>query len=207
MIYYSAHCGGNINRVKYCKENGIRVMVTAGDYRKPYTEFALDNGAWRDYLKGEPFNHERFKKVLSMVKNSNLTPDFVVLPDIVGGGRNSLNLSRQYLWLTEMYNCYLSVQDGMCPEMIGNEFLENIAGIFVGGTTVWKWRNVHIWVAFAHQHGLKCHVGRVNTLKHFNDCVSLGVDTADGSTLIRHDQMERISEYMKISHNIQKRLA
>lgn len=62
------------------------------------------------------------------------------------------------------------------------------------------------WVSFADKHGLNIHVGRVGTLKAFQDCISCGVTSADGSALVRNRKIEKIPLYLDIAEHEQKRL-
>lgn len=76
----------------------------------------------------------------------------------------------------------------------------NLVGIFVGGTTIWKWKNVHLWSKYAHDNGMNCHVGRVGTLINFQRCASADVDSADGSNLIRNGKHHNIPRYLNATN-------
>lgn len=198
MIYYSAHPGctnPNHEKLVFFKDNDIRIMLSAAYYRNPVLSYACDNGAWTDFCRGLPFNSKRFLDTLKRIDKLDKLPDFVVMPDIVTGGKSSLSLSKQYLYLTEDYPCYLPVQDGMVPEDLDG--FGDIAGLFVGGSTDWKWNTVGIWSDYAHDNGMFCHVGRVGTLENFIRCGVAGVDSADGSGLIRNGKYHNIPYYLK----------
>lgn len=202
--YYASHPGAtnpDNHRVRYLKENRIGLMISAEHWGKPFTDYAVDNGAWSDYVYNRPFNTERFRRVLVKISQQELQPDFVVLPDIVRGGKRSLNLSKQYLYLADSLSCYLAVQDGISPDMISGDIWDCISGIFVGGSDVWKWRYLHIWVDLAHFHEKKIHVGRVGTLKAMQRCEYAGVDSADGSSLIRNQKHVDIMRFLNIAFN------
>ena len=170
-------------------------MVSAAYYQKPILNYSCDNGAWTDYCNGLPFDTFRFLKTLTKIDKLDILPDFIVLPDIVAGGIKSLSLSREFLHLTHDYKCYLPVQDGMIPSDIDG--FGNISGLFVGGSTEWKWNTVGMWSDYAHEHGLLCHVGRVGTLQNFIRCGVANVDSADGSGLIRNGRYHLIPYYLK----------
>lgn len=199
MKYYASHCGGSHKRVSFLVQNGIGCMISAADFRKPYSFYAIDNGAWTDYTHRESFNHYRFIQVLNRIWTDKLNPDFIVLPDVVRNGKESIKLSKKYMFLTEMFPCYLAVQNGMNPEDI-KEYTDCISGIFVGGDNVWKYRYLEEWVNFAHRHELNCHVGKVGTLKDMMSCVNSGADSADGSNLIRNGLSERLIEILNTAH-------
>lgn len=204
MKYYASHPGAinpeNI-RVKYLKENNIGLMISAEHWSTPFTHYAVDNGAWSDFVHHRQFNSSRFHKVLIKISHQSTKPDFIILPDIVQGGRASLELSKKYLHLTPLFPCYLPIQDGITPDMIGDIIWDNIKGIFIGGSDVWKWRYLHIWVDLAHKHGKKIHVGRVGTLKDMQKCFAAGVDSADGSALIRNQKHTEIMRFLNITSN------
>lgn len=156
--YYASHPGATNpenHRVKYLKENHIGLMISAEHWRYPFTHYAVDNGAWSDFVHNRPFNTERFQKTLVKISQQRQQPDFIILPDIVQGGKSSLDLSKKYLHLTDHFPCYLAIQDGISPEMIGEHIWEKIKGVFIGGSDVWKWRYLHIWTELAHSHEKK----------------------------------------------------
>lgn len=201
MIYYSAHPGTtnpDHEKIQFFRQYGIRLMISAAYYQRPVLNYAVDNGAWTDFCNGLPFNHQRFVDTLNKVDKIQIFPDFVVLPDVVAGGLKSLELSKSYLGLCDDYPCYLPVQDGMQPKDIDN--FGDIVGIFVGGTTIWKWKNVHLWSKYAHDNGMNCHVGRVGTLINFQRCASADVDSADGSNLIRNGKYHNIPRYLNATN-------
>lgn len=199
--YYASHPGvtnPEEHRVKYIIENDIRLMISAEHWGYPFTRYAVDNGAWTDYIKGRQFNHMRFLKVLEKIKQQEIQPDFIVLPDIVRGGIKSFELSKSYLDVADNHPCYFSIQDGITPEMITPDIIEVVNGFFIGGSNVWKWRVMNEWVTFAHEHRKKIHVGKIGTLRDFLKCSAALVDSADGSTLIRHHREKDIGRYMGI---------
>lgn len=156
--YYASHPGvtnPEEHRVKYIIENDIRLMISAEHWGYPFTRYAVDNGAWTDYIKGRQFNHMRFLKVLEKIKQQETQPDFIVLPDIVRGGLKSFELSKSYLDVADNHPCYFSIQDGITPEMITPDIIEAVNGFFIGGSNVWKWRVMNEWVTFAHEHRKK----------------------------------------------------
>lgn len=202
--YYASHPGATNpenHRVQYIKENHIGLMISAEHWGNPFTNYAVDNGAWSDFVHNRPFNAERFHRTLMKIKRLSVQPDFIILPDIVQGGRSSLDLSKRYLHLTEHFPCYLAIQDGISPEMIGEHIWEQIKGVFIRGSDVWKWRYLHIWTELAHSHEKKIHVGRVGTLRDMQRCYHTGVDSADGSALIRNQKHTDIMRFLTIARN------
>ncbi len=56
----------------------------------------------------------------------------------------------------------------------------------------WKWDTASYWIGHAHEIGLPVHIGRVSSFKDLDKAYMLGADSVDGSTIIRHDLLERI---------------
>lgn len=205
MKYYASHPGATNpenHRVQYLKENKIGLMISAEHWGTPFTNYAVDNGAWSDFVHHKPFDAERFRKVLLKITRTELKPDFIILPDIVQGGKASLELSKKYLYLTDIHPCYLPIQDGITPDMIPDYVWETLSGIFIGGSDVWKWRYLHIWVSLAHNHDVNIHVGRVGTLKDMQKCIYAGVDSADGPALIRNQKHTEIMRFLNMANNV-----
>jgi hypothetical protein len=142
----------------------------------------LDNGAFPAWKAGRPFDGERFQKALEKLDRIPRGPDFIVVPDKVAGGLDSLWFS--LTWAPHVARTgaplYLAVQDGMTEEDLVPH-LKPFAGLFVGGTTEWKLRTGGAWAAFAHAHGRRCHIGRVGSMKRIRWALSTGADSIDSS--------------------------
>lgn len=150
-----------------------------------------DNGAFGDFKADRPFDAVRFTRDMWAISNGGRgrwvwpPPDFIVLPDLVGGGAKSLTLSME--WENDMrmrYGAprYLAVQDGMSHRTVADRLDAEglgITGLFVGGTLPWKLLTGQAWTNFAHDRGLKCHVGRVGTAERVAWARSIGVDSID----------------------------
>jgi len=111
--------------------------------------------------------------------------DFVVVPDIVGGGQASLDLSRS--WLDELLATVICpvlipVQEGMTPADFDGVGLGARVGLFVGGAPgnedtryegepEWKELTLPVWGDLAREAGCWLHVGRVNTARRIHLCL------------------------------------
>lgn len=157
---------------------GWRILYSAPrmDLFRPGRRYALDNGAWGVHKAGTRFDHGVFR---SAVERYGADADFVIAPDIVGGGRRSLRMSEEALpWLLD--HCprvLIAVQDRLTPaDLVG--LVGPRVGIAIGGTTEWKedqlfhgvWRQLDCY-----QHAL-----RVNTCRRIRLCA--GMDSLDGSS-------------------------
>jgi hypothetical protein len=105
-------------------------------------------------------------------------PDFVVAPDVIGGGIASLRLSLSWLDRLHGFPVVLAVQDGMSVRQVGR-VIHLFAGLFVGGTLAWKIRPSAEWVKLAHRHGKPCHIGRVGIPKRVRWAKRINADSID----------------------------
>lgn len=144
---------------------------------------ALDNGAWPAFQQGKPFDGEAFERALEKVGRR---VSWIAAPDIVMGGRESLNLSRS--WLPRLLEVgptiLIPLQDGMTVRDVVDLFRQhgNRIGIFLGGSTEWKLKTMRRWGRLARRLGIYYHVGRVNTAKRIYLAAFAGADSFDGTS-------------------------
>lgn len=152
--------------------------ITQPDEGRPRRRpFIRDNAAFKNWKAGLPFDAEGFRAALAADKAD--PPSFVVCPDMVAGGLESLRLSLS--WVDEcraVAPAYLVVQDGMHLRQV-ERVLHRFDGVFVGGSLPWKLKTAGSWVRFAHRHGLPCHVGRVGTARRVRWAQRIGADSID----------------------------
>jgi hypothetical protein len=168
-------------------------MTVRGELPPRRNPWAYDNGAYRDWKADKPFNFNQYTRDLRRIRHGEIEPpDFVVLPDVPGDGAKSLEQSIAWLDWTRstLYPIpvplYLAVQDGM--ESMKTEIAEVGAdGIFVGGTLDWKLVWGAVWVATAHNLGMKCHVGRVGTAQRVKWAQEIGADSIDSCQPLRNE--------------------
>ena len=206
MKLYTA--GGSKANREACRELGVGLMMCDG-YRDPsaYPFFAVDNGAFSAWKQDKRWNPATFLHILTRCAEEGRTPEFAVLPDIVGGGYESLK--RSHYWrivLKELFPEFrwaLAVQDSMDPEMVyGFVVPGQVSTIFVGGTMEWKLRTMNQWVAFAHERGMECHVGRIGTVDRMVMADVLGADSIDSTTWVQRkgclrDHVEAYRAFME----------
>ena len=183
MIAYASRTGTRRN-LKALRSAGWRLMISAkGVLRDEGFAHALDNGAWSAYCAKQPFDEAAF---LVAYEKFGRTADFVVLPDIVAGGLDSLQFSLAWRKRLGGSACplLLAVQDDMAPNhvapLIGPEL-----GVFIGGTAEWKEATMMQWGACARERGAYLHVGRVNSIRRINLCAAAGAHSFDGSSVSR----------------------
>jgi len=176
---------------------GIMIASTPAD--RPYAKWkefpcALDNGAFRCFQKGYPFQENIFLGTMEKCFALNICLDFIVCPDIVAGGEQSLDFSME--WATKRLigapNLALAVQDGMTEEMIDQYVLKHFSHIFVGGSVEWKWETAQKWVQFAHKNKKECHIGQVGQQRYLRHALHINADSVDSTSLVRHKSWHHV---------------
>lgn len=152
-----------------------------GDWKGRY---ALDNGAWKAYQHGTDWDMDTF---VALVERYGRGSDFVAAPDIVAGGPASLVLS--LLWLPRLLKMcprvLIPVQDGMVPADVSKHLSPRV-GLFVGGSTEWKLGAMGAFCRLACDLGAWSHVGRVNSVRRINLCLSCRATSFDGTSVSRY---------------------
>lgn len=188
MICYAARTGTRRN-LEVLRRAGWGLMVSrAGVWRREgFERVAIDNGAWSDYQAGRPFDGDAFERFLDWLEAQACAPDFIVLPDIVAGGMESLALSVRYFNRCGSLasRVLIPVQDGMEHADLTPLVGPNI-GIFLGGSTAWKLARMEDWGQFCAERGVYYHVGRVNTRGRMYQAISAGAHSVDGSSVSRY---------------------
>lgn len=193
MIPYASRTGTRRN-LDALRAAGWRLMLSPeGVLRTEGFPYCLDNGAWTAFVQERPWDSRAF---IGALKRFGADADFVVAPDIVLGGDDSLKRTRTWLPHVLRYTrrALIAVQNGMTPDVVRPMLGERV-GVFVGGDTPWKERTMFTWAQLARECGAYCHVGRVNTARRVKLCQMAGVDSFDGSGVSRFlkhlDVMER----------------
>ena len=169
------------------------VMVLRGRLRSRTRAFrwAYDNGAWCDHVAGRPFDFDAWQRDLDVIAGlpTPKAPDFCVLPDIVCGGLRSLELSLK--WLPKVrhvhWHWYLPVQDGMTPDDLPKDgcYPDWLAGLFIGGSTEWKFRTAPFWREVCNREGWLMHVGRVGSMQRIRAARAAGTGSIDSADPLR----------------------
>lgn len=140
-----------------------------------------DSGGWHFHQKGLPFDEAKYERFIDWIRP--LKPRFVMLPDIVGGGMDSLSLSMR--WHRKLRESgiplALVVQDGMHPDQVIDRIGPGLA-VCIGGSTDWKLETMPAWCAAAQSRGAWSHVLRVNTGRRIRQCERAGAKSFDGTS-------------------------
>lgn len=185
MILYASQTHGKRN-LEALELNGFRLLITPDTYRgtlpiwssgKP-ARYALDNGAFGCFQRGDPFNWRAFEGLVAAIGDG---AEWVIAPDIVCGGLKSLRMSLD--WARDWDRCpvLLAVQDGMKADDL-KPHLSDRVGIAVGGSTLFKERSLTIWGRLAKETGCYLHVLRVNTRRRLTICRGAGAHSVDGTS-------------------------
>lgn len=188
MICYASRTGTRRN-INALRKHGWGLLVSrAGVWRtEGFDRICIDNGAWADFQAGRPFDEDEFERFLEWVERQLVVPDWIVLPDIVAGGLDSLALSVRYInrCLSLAPLVLIAVQDGMEPDDLATHVGPNV-GIFLGGSTEWKLQRMADWGEFCAARGVHYHVARVNSIKRIYQAIAAGADSMDGSSASRY---------------------
>jgi len=182
---------GTRKTIEQCNALNIGLLMV-DVWRNPddWPSFAIDNGCYAAYNREEEWDPAPFLKILTRCKKEGRNPDFIVIPDKVADPKSILFSLVWIPVLESMYPefpRYLAVQNGMSPEQVLEYVdLRKISGIFVGGTMEWKMDTMKGWVMFAHEYGLKCHVGRIGPIKRMMICELAGADSIDSTTWVQN---------------------
>lgn len=165
--------------IEEIRSYGWGEMVSRGELPPRRYPFALDNGVFGDWKAHRPFDEAAYLRDLDKLDRLQLQPDFLVVPDKIAAGTESLEFSLSWLGRLEgTAPLYLAVQDGMAPLHV-EPVLRRFAGLFVGGTVPWKLRTARTWTVLAHDAGLRCHIGRVGTARRVRWARTTGADSID----------------------------
>jgi hypothetical protein len=183
MIPYATRTG-TLRNLRLMAEGGWRLLLNPFEDMSPTPfRYAFDNGAWRAHMTGAPFDVQAFEKGVEKV---GAGADWIVAPDIVSGGLESLAVSMSWLPRLQQANPLVLVplQDGMAPDDL-KPALEAGAGLFLGGSTEWKEETMAMWGAVAAEAGAYLHIGRVNTGRRIALANAAGAHSFDGTSASR----------------------
>jgi hypothetical protein len=188
LICYASRTGTRRN-LAALRAHGWGLLVSrAGRWRtEGFERICGDNGAWADFHAGREFDADAYERFLDWLAAEPVTPDWLVLPDIVAGGLASLSLSLRYLNRCRAVAplVLISVQDGMTAADVA-PLVGPQVGIFLGGSTSWKLDRMAAWGEFCASRGVHYHVARVNTAKRMFMAIAAGASSIDGSSASRY---------------------
>jgi len=193
MKIYTTAADGD-RRLQYTKYD-VGCMIPSpcrsklSELRKTCDYFALDNGAFGSYLRGLPFMPNIYERTLEQVYISGIRLEFLVCPDIVNGGKRSLDFSLK--WATGRLlgtpNLALALQDGMTETNVGRALDQaQFTWLFIGGGVPREENVIRKWVDFARKEQMKVHIGKVGTIEELRLATRCKVDSVDSSSFMRN---------------------
>jgi len=159
----------------------------------PFT--AVDNGAFANFSKGEPFNDNLFLKNVDRVNKHSLKPLFIVCPDIVAGGLKSIDFSVSWRDKINYDKVAFVVQDGMTEDDV-KPVIKDFQYLFVGGSRMWKWATAESWVKFAHNNKIPCHIGQSGQPWMLRASKRFGADSVDSTSWVVNKTWHIIEEFL-----------
>ncbi len=177
MIFLTGETTGDKMTALLKKYNWGRVFITKTPTPYEGEPWGFDNGAYRDYLAGVPFNEARFLHRLEIAYSVG-EPLFAVVPDIIRS-KDSLEFSLKWLDRLPKWPWYLAVQDGM-EEADVEGVIHKFAGVFLGGSDKYK-ATARGWREFTWRHGKGFHYGRASTPRKIIHALDVKADSADSA--------------------------
>lgn len=164
--------------------------------------FGVDNGAFPAWQNDTPWPEKAFLKMIDRVMVLGRQPYLCVLPDIVGGGLKSRDMSMA--WLEKLPTglpWYFAVQDRMTFREVEHVFRDSrITGIFLGGTDAFK-ATARQWALDSKKFGKRFHYGRAGTMRKVVHAVHSGADSIDSAfPLWTNDRFDRFIEVVTKGH-------
>jgi len=200
-IYTGAAAGDKLDKLVSSK---MGIMISPSPNFEPRKDFsrtfcALDNGAFQAWRRGFPFMERYFWETLDKCYELGLKLDFIVIPDIVAGGKQSLDFSVKFRddKLSTTANLALAVQDGISPKDLDTYCLHGVSHIFVGGTDRWKWKTAKDWSDYAKKNDRKIHIGRCGTKDKIAHASLIKADSVDSTSWARNDSWGIVEDYRR----------
>ncbi len=129
------------------------------------------------------------------VNEINLKPLFIVCPDIVAGGVDSLEFSLSWRDRINYDKVALVIQDGMSFADV-DPIIDKFQYLFIGGSVGWKWANAEGWVNYSHSKGLDCHIGQCGQFWMLKAAKRFGADSVDSTSWVVNKSWHIIEEFL-----------
>ena len=151
--------------------------------------FAIDNGAY------SRFDRQGFLSLLERERDNRERCRFVVVPDVVGSARRTLEAFDEWYPRLHGWKIALACQDGQEDFPIRWDLID---AVFIGGSTEWKVsESAKQIVKCAQLLGKWTHMGRVNSASRIRLAENWGVNSCDGTGLLFREHRERVIMRLK----------
>lgn len=149
--------------------------------RDPSKPWAIDNGAFAG------LDTAGLVALLLREEHHRENCLFVAVPDVVGSARRTLEVFERWKLRLDGWKLALVCQDGQEDLPLP---WDDIAAVFIGGSTKWKLSpHVDHVVRAAKALDKWVHIGRVNDPARWQHFEGLGADSCDGTGLARYSHM------------------
>ena len=152
-----------------------------GNVRPRGIRWCADNGCFND----KKFSYDKWWAWLERHAVDSADCVFATAPDVLEDHAATLERSRPWLKRIRQlsYPAAFVAQDGAQIETIP---WDEFDVLFIGGSTDWKLGpEARALIAYAKSLGMWVHCGRVNSGRRYRLMATLGVDSADGTFLVR----------------------
>lgn len=199
MQIYTGMCSGKKKLEKIDKYN-LGFMISSTPNRLPCDECkgrrcALDNGAYSCWVKGYPFMESYFWRAMEKCYAMSIKLDFIVIPDIVGGGVESFKFSLTWMDRLRGGSLALVIQAGTPISLVESHMPLPITTIFIGGSHLWDWEDIAEWQKWSKAKELTFHIGRVGNLNDLHKAKQIGADSVDSTNFTRNEAWETIERF------------
>lgn len=159
----------------------LLTALTRYRLRDPSRPWAVDNGGYKK------LDTPALIALLEREKERQADCLFVAVPDVVGSARRTLEVFERWKARLSGWKLALVCQDGQEDLPLP---WDDIAAVFIGGTTNWKCGpDAAAIVRAAKALDKWVHVGRVNDPGRYDHFAKLGADSCDGTGIARYTHM------------------
>ena len=182
-------------------EDYLGNLFSPDGWRTPRLPYALDNGRFPASQPGRWWDMGAYVSMMKEAATLDRKPMWALVPDVVGDREKTLLWWEDWAVQLAKYGHTLAfaAQDGMTPRDVPPE----AEVVFVGGSTEWKWGNLHLWT----DNFPRVHVGRVNHWRGLWRCHDAGVESCDGTGWFRgdQDQLAALTRYLETKAGLRPR--
>jgi hypothetical protein len=181
VIYLSGVMGPKI-RTAMDREPDLLGLMNTPDTRyrcpSPPIQWAADNGAFGAFLRGVPFDFDRWADWLARQPRSSL---FAVVPDVVEDHNGTLDLWHQWAPVVRDlgHRPAFALQNGVSSSTVPAD----ADVLFIGGDDGFKEGPVARSTCWEYAGRCWLHMGRVNTWRRLKIAQSFRCDSVDGTCL------------------------
>lgn len=168
------------------------------------TPYILDNGVYSAWANDREWYPDAWAEMLMNCREKMpRSPEFVVLPDVIGDWEASIERSRR--WADEVFADWpraLAVQDGVNVAEVGDVARElNCGWLFIGGSVEWKRRaSKGLIDRYGDEFGV--HIARPSLPDGLLWARDIGADSCDTSSIVTtpsYHHLEKLVEQQSLA--------